>query len=149
MVHLDENASPELDRFGSIVESIHGSRAATDISVAFEDGDLDIWAMLSIVGDIVCRRRSSGTSTYVNPFSALYPRVKAYAKHQAEVLDLCNLPIIATDLDVLRPSSLRRLKSSHGNCAESRTTRSSSTSLLVYEKEMYRPRTRQRKMKGG
>ena len=65
MVHLDKDASPKLDRFQRIVESIYGSRAAADVSVAFEDGDLDIRAMLSIVGDIVCRRRSRGASTYM------------------------------------------------------------------------------------
>ena len=56
VVHLDEDASSKLDRFRRIVENIDGGRAAADVSVAFEDRDLDIGAMLGIVGNIVCRR---------------------------------------------------------------------------------------------
>lgn len=68
--------------------------------------------------------------------------------HGIEVLGPCNLPIIATDLDLLRPSSLRPSKSSHGNGDELRTTRSISASLLVFRKVMYRPKSMQRKMTG-
>lgn len=56
VVHVDEDARPKLDRFQRIVEGIDGGRAAADVCVPFEDGDLDIRAMLSVVGDVVCRR---------------------------------------------------------------------------------------------